>query len=304
MIKPQQTPTHSIALYKQNKLLQFILLLTFCWAGSNVNSVHASSFSFTRFFNPAKAYTQQGNAALVRANFEAAVIAYKQAQSLLPNNPKLLNNLATALHQLEQYENAEQTYQSAITAANKRGNPLLLSQLYYNLGNHYLERNQYPHAISAYKQALTHNDKDLHTKKNLELAIARKIAQPHDQKTTTTPQQEEARGKDREPGSHPEPPRSSNPQKSPTAPSGQSPVPSQTPLPEGQQQQQRAQPDADLPTEAHPNRSGQGQGKNRDFISRNRADEILESFEERHKNFQKLYHPPTSPKQTRTQKAW
>merc|ERR1711916_287453 len=76
-------------------------------------------------------------------------------------------NLADALYEQEDYENAAKLFQDL---AKKELEPDQKAEVFHNLGNSFLEAEKYQESIEAYKNALRNNPRDMDSKYNLEYA--------------------------------------------------------------------------------------------------------------------------------------
>lgn len=108
-----------------------------------------------------------GNREIRAGNYEAAVLAYQQAQVAAPDRPEAYYNVARAYAELGDVEAADAALEQAIRTADES----LMARAYYNLGNLYFERGDYPQAFGAYQQALLLRPSDAATRYNLELAL-------------------------------------------------------------------------------------------------------------------------------------
>jgi tetratricopeptide (TPR) repeat protein len=113
--------------------------------------------------NAANWYTQN-------RQLDSAINAYQVAQVNDPNNAIIYFNLATALEENGNIEQAIAALQQAIT----RGDTTIQAIANYNLGNLYFRQERYDEAISAYQEALLLNPNDEQARFNLELALQAK----------------------------------------------------------------------------------------------------------------------------------
>ena len=95
-----------------------------------------------------QAWTDKGNAAAQRGNYEDAADAFAQAVSLSPDNARARYNLALAQQYLDYEETAVAGYRRAIDL-----DPQLLDA-YINLGNLYGELGLHEEAVETFQQAL------------------------------------------------------------------------------------------------------------------------------------------------------
>jgi tetratricopeptide (TPR) repeat protein len=96
----------------------------------------------------AKLWARMGNAYQLLFSIDIAVRCYKEALRVEPDNPRNLNNLATALDQLGEHVQAELLYRRAISLAPD-------DAIYRkNLGTNLLAQNDIQKGTEAYRQAL------------------------------------------------------------------------------------------------------------------------------------------------------
>ncbi|BBM88854.1 hypothetical protein COTS27_00541 [Spirochaetota bacterium] len=296
-----------------NSIVMLVLVYTMVGGRSDLAAV------LLKTLNPAKYYNKAGTEAFSSNDFNQAAFFYRQVLTYDTENPKGYNNLANALHHLEEYDRAEEYFNHAIELATKNNkNPdksltsvtetenLLLSQLYYNLGNHYLERSAYPKAITSYKKSLNYNNKDLQTKKNLELALNRFINDPQAQQQQLPQHNQNLPSGSNNQTETPQPnkpaPTPPNPDNEETTDPSQK---SQDSLEQGRDQKLSSSQNNNLPQEAQNNNKPPKNNQTEpELISQKRASEILASFEERHKNFNKLDSQPHAPNRYRRSKIW
>lgn len=90
---------------------------------------------------------------------EAAIAAWKQAVAESPRYLKVYLRLADLYFESGEYEQAIQTYLSAIAlvSENQTSQPTGTANIFYNLGNSYLRAQQLEAAVSAYQQAVDMN---------------------------------------------------------------------------------------------------------------------------------------------------
>lgn len=98
----------------------------------------------------------QGNRAYSRKQFEQAVQKYRDAQMQAPDSPIVNYNLANALHQSKQFEEADKAYQKS--GAVKKSS--VREKVLYNQGNNFIFQQKFSEAIKAYREALRLNPGD------------------------------------------------------------------------------------------------------------------------------------------------
>ncbi|MEO0294241.1 MAG: tetratricopeptide repeat protein [candidate division WOR-3 bacterium] len=101
-----------------------------------------------------------------REKYEEAYKLYKKASILNPKNEKIKFNFADCAFELKRFREAGDEFARLVTSKDKD----LREKSFYNLGNVFMEAKQYDDAISAYKNALLLNPKDIRAKRNLEIA--------------------------------------------------------------------------------------------------------------------------------------
>lgn len=110
-----------------------------------------------------------GNDRYFHEDYAGALAAYEAAQVAAPDVPEPYFNAASALVATGQYQRAA----AALRQALKSGQPMLMAQAYYNLGNVYFVMSNFDEAVRAYQQALLLNPTDHDARYNLELALRR-----------------------------------------------------------------------------------------------------------------------------------
>lgn len=99
--------------------------------------------------------------------FAAAEASYRKAISVDPSNTDAKYNMGNLYHNKERSVNAEQRLkQAAEIAATKEEK----HRIYHNLGNTYMQQEDYEQAVEAYKNALRNDPTDDETRYNLALA--------------------------------------------------------------------------------------------------------------------------------------
>ena len=134
-------------------------------------------------------FVRQGNKYYEAANkdtsridtvqFNKAEIEYLKALEKKPDDAKWNFNLADALYKQKKFDESAEKFKEI---ADKTSNKIEKSRALHNLGNSFLLNNKLDESISAYKNALRNNPKDLETKYNLLYAMNRKKKQQDQQK--------------------------------------------------------------------------------------------------------------------------
>jgi Ca-activated chloride channel family protein len=110
---------------------------------------------------------EQGNQLFDREEFEAALEAYREAQTDRPDSPELHYNVGDALYKQGAIDEAIAAFQMAVES----GDPTLGSKAFYNLGNALYKKQAFDQAVSAYEKALEMDSTDQDAKVNLEMAL-------------------------------------------------------------------------------------------------------------------------------------
>ena len=110
---------------------------------------------------------KQGNQHFERAEFDAALEAYREAQTDRPDAPELHYNVGDALYKQGAVEEAMAAFLKAV----ENGDSGLASKAYYNLGNVLYRQQTYDQAVAAYEKSLELNPSDRDAKVNLEMAL-------------------------------------------------------------------------------------------------------------------------------------
>jgi tetratricopeptide (TPR) repeat protein len=96
----------------------------------------------------AELWNKMGMADEFMANAEQAIRCYKESLRLNPNDPRVLNNLATLKEVLKDYGTADRLYRKALKL-----DPTF-AMYYKNLGTNLIAQKKYLEGWEAYKQAL------------------------------------------------------------------------------------------------------------------------------------------------------
>lgn len=110
---------------------------------------------------------EQGNRHFDAAEFQAALEAYREAQTDRPDAPELHYNVGDALYKQGAIEEAMAAYQKAI----ETGDADLGAKAYYNLGNALYRQKAFDKAVESYEKSLELNPADEDAKINLEMAL-------------------------------------------------------------------------------------------------------------------------------------
>ncbi len=135
-------------------------------------------------------YNDAGNQAFDQQLYENALHEYQLAQVEEPEIPEPYYNAANSLNRLGELEGILTLTQQAL----KNADPKLASQAWFNLGNAYFDRQDWPQAIESYQEALRLQPQDMDAKHNLELALQEKEEQ--EQQSNTQQSDEEQNNQD------------------------------------------------------------------------------------------------------------
>lgn len=127
-------------------------------------------FSLTAIAQKAeRKHIREGNNLFEEEKFTEAEIEYRKALEVDRQSPEGIFNLGNALFKQEKPQEAIEQYQQ-ITGTGK--DSVRLSSAWHNMGNSFMQAQDFGKAIDAYKQALIHNYKDDQTRYNLAVAQA------------------------------------------------------------------------------------------------------------------------------------
>lgn len=101
-----------------------------------------------------------------KEEYEEAYELYKKASILYPDNEKIKFNLSDCAYNLKRFRESADGFARLSYHEDKD----VRQKSLYNLGNTFMEVGQWNEAISAYKQALLLNPRDVRAKRNLEIA--------------------------------------------------------------------------------------------------------------------------------------
>ncbi len=121
----------------------------------------------TAFSQKENKLLRQGNNKFEKGDYKEAEKDYRKALELNKESVKGQFNLGTSIYKENNFEESAKIYTNL---AEKNKDKEVLSQVYHNLGNSYLQAKQYDKSIEAFKNSLVNNPKDVDTKYNLEYA--------------------------------------------------------------------------------------------------------------------------------------
>lgn len=134
---------------------------------------------------------REGNKLYENEQFTEAEIAYRKALEVNPDSPQSTMNLGNALYRQQKAQEAMEQYQLML---NDEDHPERQADAFHNMGNVFMQAQDYAHAIEAYQQSLIKRPSDDETRYNLALAQAllkQQEQQQQDQQDQQDEQQEE-----------------------------------------------------------------------------------------------------------------
>ncbi|MBI9037473.1 MAG: tetratricopeptide repeat protein [Bacteroidales bacterium] len=124
-------------------------------------------FSIQGFTQKENALIREGNKLYDEKKFPEAEIEYRKSLEVAPKSFKGNFNLADALYEQKNYEEALKMFNEI---ASQKTSKNVKAEAYHNLGNTFLDMQELEKSIEAYKNALRNNPNDKETKYNLEYA--------------------------------------------------------------------------------------------------------------------------------------
>lgn len=118
-------------------------------------------------------YIRKGNKLYVDSLFEKAEIEYRRALDVNPLSVDAMYNLGNALfNQIPQSQDkGKEAMEQYAAAAKLETDKARLAQIYHNLGTLMYMAQQYPQSVEAYKEAMRNNPNDNETRYNLAKAM-------------------------------------------------------------------------------------------------------------------------------------
>lgn len=146
-----------------NKFQTGFLLLTFLFGGITVQAQDKPE----KLKRKSDRFIAEAQELMADNEFAAAEATYRKAVATDPSNTTAKYNMGNLYHTKEKSVNAEQRLkQAAEIAATKEEK----HRIYHNLGNTYMQTEDYQQAVDAYKEALRNDPTDDETRYNLALA--------------------------------------------------------------------------------------------------------------------------------------
>lgn len=236
----------------------------------------------------------KGNEAFAEEDYDLAIDLYNQAQTFSPEDARIYFNKGTALYQQGMYEEALAEYEKALLTDDAD----LKEKVYYNQGNAFYRVDKYQEAIDEYTEALKINPDDIDAKQNIEF-IRRKIKEQMDQQQQNQDQQQEQKKQDQEQQENQD--QENNQEKEgDQKQQNQQPEEGGTPTPQPQQ----SQPEESEEEEKKESPKPQPQQTQKDEISPEDAERILDSMARREKEAKELRDPQIPRGNYRIEKDW
>lgn len=126
---------------------------------------------FTACGSSAARYNNDGNEDFEAEEYAAALENYTAAKQEDPDLAQPYYNSGNTYYRQGNLDSAELQTKQSIRTAERTEDEALAQQSLYNLGNNYFQRQEWPDAIEAYKEALRLDPTDQDAKYNLELAL-------------------------------------------------------------------------------------------------------------------------------------
>lgn len=149
----------------------------------------------------------EGNKHYEAKKYEDAEVAYRKALSRDRESWKALYNLSNSLYRQKRYQEAGVILDS-LSAEIKDAE--VLSKLYHNLGNAYMEQKDYQKGVEAYKKALKADPKAEDSRYNLSYAL-KKLQQQQQQQNQQQQKKQQNQDQKQNPQKQPNPPKEQKP---------------------------------------------------------------------------------------------
>ena len=214
-----------------------------------------------------------GNEHYHAGEFEQALTSYKDALLDDPLNEKVLFNQADALFKMEKYQEAREEYQKILATQDMD----LAAKAHYNIGNSFFKEDKLTESIESYKRSLELKPDDFDAKYNLELARAKlKEQSEKQQQSPQQNQQQQQQDQQQQQGEQDQ---------------------------ENQDQQNQQQQQEQQAEEQEQQEQQQQIAQNKDEISKEEAERILNALKEDEQDAQKKK-APVKVRGRRTDKDW
>ncbi len=161
------------------KIITLLLLITISFAAFSQKEVRKQ--------------LRKGNKEYKQEKFTESEISYRKALEVNAQSVDAAYNLGNTLYKQGKYPEALQQYQ-AVTLSDTDTEKLAMT--YHNIGNIYMNQQDYAKGITAYKQSLRHNPLDDETRYNL--ALAQKLLEEQQQNQDQNQEQQEQQKQEQE----------------------------------------------------------------------------------------------------------
>lgn len=154
-------------------------------------------FSIQGFSQNENTLIREGNKLYDEKKYPEAEIEYRKSLEVAPKSFKGNFNLADALYEQKNYEEASKMFNDI---ASQKTSKKVKAEAYHNLGNSLLDQQKIEESIEAYKNALRNNPNDKETKYNLEYAkqLLRKQQQQDQNKDNKDQEDKEKKDENKE----------------------------------------------------------------------------------------------------------
>jgi len=155
------------------------------------------------FFDPFHENVEKGNKAADTGENDAALDRYGEAARVDPSSPIPDFNRGIVLSKKGDTDQALDAFRAAAASED----PAVASDALYNLGNVYMEGQQFEPAIDAYLKSLDLDPRDEDARRNFEIALRRLQEQQQQQQEQQQQQQQDKKDDDRKDEQQPDQPK-------------------------------------------------------------------------------------------------
>lgn len=134
--------------------------------------------------------TTEGRRLYDAGKYAEAMAAYGRGRAEEPDNPVLAFNVGDTLLAMGKTDEALAEYRKALASKD----PKLTARTHYNIGNAYLQKQDFRRAVDAYRQSLLQDAAQKDAKRNLELAL-QKLKEQQEKKKQSKDQQKQDQSK-------------------------------------------------------------------------------------------------------------
>lgn len=222
---------------------------------------------------------REGNKLYENKEYDKAIDAYNEGLQLNDQSYEAAFNLADALYQKGQFEEAANQFN---TLARSEADKERLGDLFHNIGNTFLEQQKYQEAVDAFKQGLRNDPKDEDTRYNLAYAQQKLIQQQQQQQQNQD--QDKDQDKDQQEGDENQENQQEQGQGDQEKEDGQEQE-SQEGDNEQEQQEKEQKPDGGNESDQQGDKQGK-QPSNPDQLSKEDAERMLEALQNQEQDLQ------------------